>query len=150
MFITLDRKYPFIKHLHISGFHSPGMCEQTVNTKVAFISRLFMVMGNPEVDYGYCSCKHSQNNIPSCLLCRVYTVHQCDDYCGDGGDQPVWPPAGTTDQAEGLDKALVINLSYSLGSCSSVLQWKVSSEHKRKQTRMINHTTIKIQHIHIS
>ncbi len=60
-----------------------------VNTKVAFISRLFIVMGNPEVDYGYCSCKHSQNNIPSCLLCRVYTVHQCDDYCGDGGDQPV-------------------------------------------------------------
>lgn len=77
-----------------------------VTTNVAFISRIVMVMGKPEMGYGYCSCKHSENNIPSCLLCRVYAVHQCDDYCGDSGYQPVWPPAGTRDQTEALGNSL--------------------------------------------
>lgn len=85
-------KLSFHKNICIYQYLNLQVCETTnseTNTKVAFISRIFMVMGKPEMDYGYCSCKHSEKNIPSCLLCRVYTVHQRDDYCGDSRYQPV-------------------------------------------------------------
>lgn len=48
----------------------------------------------------------SEKGIPSCLLCGVNAVHERDNHRGDGRNQPVWPPAGTRDETEDLNKAL--------------------------------------------
>lgn len=56
--LKVDLKYTFIYHKNIciSVFKSQGIYVTTnIETKVAFISRIFMVMEKPEMDYGNCS-----------------------------------------------------------------------------------------------